>query len=184
MKKKNDSAKQNRDEEKVEEQVDDSAKQNSEEESLDESNDNVEPEKEQLENLENQLKRALADYQNLERRITEEKGAWIMAANKDLILKLLPVLDNLFLAQKHIQDDGLNLSIQKFLDALSEEGVKRIETSGRDFDLHTMECVSVQEGAENKVLEELRPGFIINETVLRPAQVIVGSAKQNQEELN
>ena len=159
----------------------DPAKQNINEESLDENSDNVEPEKEQLENLGNQLKRALADYQNLERRITEEKGAWIRMANKDLILKFLPVLDNLFLAQKHIQDDGLNLSIQKFLDVLKEEGVEQIETKGRDFDLHKMECVSVQEGEENKILEEVRPGFVIDEIVLRPAQVIVGSAKQNIE---
>lgn len=136
-------------------------------------------EDDQLQNLENQLKRALADYQNLERRISAEKSVWIMAANKDLILKLLPVLDNLFLAQKHIQDAGLDLSIQKFLDALKEEDVVRIETSGRDFDPNIMECVSVQEGAENKVLEELRPGFIINETVLRPAQVIVGGKVAN-----
>ncbi|MBI4098328.1 MAG: nucleotide exchange factor GrpE, partial [Candidatus Levybacteria bacterium] len=129
--------------------------------------------------LENQLKRALADYQNLEKRIAEEKSNWIKLANKDLILKLLPVLDNLFLAKVHISDEGLNLSIQKFLDVLSSEGVLRIETIGRDFDPHTMECVSVVAGEENKVIEEVRAGFIMNETVLRPAQVTVGSAKQN-----
>ncbi len=155
----------------------DSANQNSNEEEIIE--EQVVENDEQLKNLENQLKRALADYQNLERRITEEKSAWIMASNKDLILKLLPVLDNLFLAQKHIQNDGLNLSIQKFLDALSEEGVQRIETAGRDFDPNLMECVSVQEGTEDKILEEVRAGFKINDTVLRPAQVIVGgSVKQ------
>lgn len=150
-------------------------KKNDTEENLEESVEEIE--NEQLKNLENQLKRALADYQNLERRITEEKSAWIMAANKDLILKLLPVLDNLFLAQKHITDAGLDLSIQKFLDALYNEGMERIETKGRDFDPHLMECVSVQEGKENKVLEEVRAGFKINDTVLRPAQVIVGGQK-------
>ena len=163
MKKKNDSAEQNTDQEQVKE---DSAKQSSEE--------IKDVDVDQLENLENQLKRALADYQNLERRITHEKSVWITAANKDLILKLLPVLDNLFLAQRHINDDGLNLSIQKFLDALREEGAEKIETKGRDFDPNTMECVTVQEGAEDKVLEEVRPGFKINDTVLRPAQVVVG----------
>lgn len=131
----------------------------------------------ELTNLENQLKRALADYQNLERRISAEKAIWIKTANKSLILKLLAVLDNLFLAQKHIQDDGLSLSIQKFLDVLSEEGVSRIESTGRDFDPQTMECVSVQEGENGKVLEEIRPGFIINNETLRPAQVIVGGQK-------
>lgn len=132
---------------------------------------------EQFENqLENQLKRALADYQNLEKRIAEEKSNWIRMANKDLILKLLPVLDNLFLAQKHISDEGLNLSIQKFLDVFRDEGVTRIETTGRDFDPHAMECVSVQEGEDNRVIEEARTGFTINNEVIRPAQVVVGKA--------
>jgi molecular chaperone GrpE len=144
---------------------------NKPEEEKEELNDNSEAE---LVNLENQLKRALADYQNLERRISEEKRIWIQSANKDLVAKLLPVLDNLFLAQNHIQDEGLNLSIQKFLDILSAEGVERIKTKGEEFDPNTMECVTVQEGEENKVLEEVRAGFVMNETVLRPAQVIVG----------
>jgi molecular chaperone GrpE len=130
--------------------------------------------KEELEKLENQLKRALADYQNLEKRISEEKSSWVKAANRDLMIRLLPVLDTLFLAQKHIEDEGLSLSIQKFMDVLREEGVERIETEGQDFDPNTMECVSVQDGEENKILEELRPGFILNGETLRPAQVIVG----------
>ena len=91
----------------------------------------------------------------------------------------MPILDDLFLAQKHIQDSGLNLSIQKFLDVLSEEGLQRIQTEGQQFDPERMECVSVQAGEENKILEELRPGFIMNDRTLRPAQVVVGSAKQN-----
>ena len=124
--------------------------------------------------LENQLKRALADYQNLEKRMESERKEWIRSGNKALILKLLPVLDTLFLAQEHLQDDGLSLSIQKFLEALTDEGVERIKTEGEDFNPHTMECVSVQEGEANKVIRELRAGFVLNGKTLRPAQVIVG----------
>ena len=124
--------------------------------------------------LEDQLKRALADYQNLEKRITNEKSEWIKLANRELIMKLLPILDDLFLAQKHIQDEGLDLSVQKFQDILEGEGVKGIETRDKKFDPNTMECVGVIAGEENKVLEEVRSGFIINDRVLRPAQVVVG----------
>ncbi len=134
---------------------------------------------EEIESLNNQLKRALADYQNLEKRTEEAKRDWILAANRKLIEKLLTVLDNLLLAQKHIKDSGLDLSVQKFLDILLQEGVQKIETKGKEFDPNTMECVSVQEGGEEKILEEIRPGFIINDRVIRPAQVVVGSAKQN-----
>ena len=73
-------------------------------------------ENEKFENIENQLKRALADYQNLEKRISEEKSSWIKAANKTLLLKLLPGLDSLLLAQKHTQDEGVKVSIKHFLD--------------------------------------------------------------------
>src|SRR3990167_5245097 len=98
--------------------------------------------KEQLENLENQLKRALADYQNLEKRIASEKSEWIKISNKDLLLRLLPGLDSLLLAQKHTQDEGVKVSIKHFLDVLELEGVKRIETIGKDFDPKIMEAVS------------------------------------------
>lgn len=140
--------------------------------------------KQQIENLENQLKRTLADYQNLEKRVIEEKSSWIRMANKDLLLKLLPGLDSLILAEKHTQDEGVKLSIRHFLDILEQEGVKRIKTVGENFDPRTMECVQTVEGENGKVLEELRLGYTIYNEVLRPAQVQVGSAKQNQEEIN
>ncbi|MBI2621117.1 MAG: nucleotide exchange factor GrpE [Candidatus Levybacteria bacterium] len=135
---------------------------------------NEQIENKELENLENQLKRALADYQNLEKRISDERQSFARVANKNLIAKLLPVLDTLFLAQKHIQDEGLDLSIRKFLDILAEEGVERMKTETEEFDPNTMECVRVAEGEEGKVLEEIRPGFSLNGEILRPAQVVVG----------
>lgn len=128
----------------------------------------------ELENHENQLKRALADYQNLEKRIASEKSEWIRISNKDLLLRLLPGLDSLLLAQKHTQDEGVKVSIKHFLDILEAEGVTKIETIGKDFDPKLMEAVSTKQGEEGKVLEELRAGYTIYDSVLRPAQVIVG----------
>lgn len=135
----------------------------------------------ELANLENQLKRAVADYQNLEKRIAQEKSNWIKIANKDLLLKLLPSLDNLILAEKHTQDEGVKLSIKHFLDILETEGVKKIETESADFNPHLMEAVSTVEGESGKVVEETRAGYTLNGEILRPAQVVVGSEKKNQE---
>ncbi len=134
---------------------------------------------EEIENLTNQLKRALADYQNLEKRITEEKSSWIRTANKDLILRLLPALDNLLLADKHTNDEGVKLAIKHFMDVLESEGVKKIETEGADFTPHLMEAVSTAGGEEGKVVEEVRSGYTLNGDIIRPVQVVVGSAKQN-----
>lgn len=135
--------------------------------------------KQKVTDTENDFKRALADYQNLQKRVTEEKHNWIKIANKELLLRLLPVLDTLLIANKHIQNDGLKVSINQFLDALKVEGVTRIETQGKEFDPNTMECVNVEEGEDNKVLEELRAGYIIHDKVLRPAQVKVGKKKDH-----
>ena len=131
-------------------------------------------ENKELANLENQLKRALADYQNLEKRIAEEKSSWIKAANKSLLLKLLPGLDSLLLAEKHTQDEGVKISIKHFLDILEQDGVKKIEIAGKDFDPNLMEAIVTQNGEEGKVIEEVRAGYMLYDSVLRPAQVIVG----------
>ena len=130
-------------------------------------------------NIENQLKRALADYQNLEKRVAEEKISWIRLANKDLLLRLLPGLDSLLLAQIHTQDEGVKVSIKHFLDILQEVGVEKIESLGKDFDPKFMEAVTTREGEEGRVVEEVRAGYTLNGAVLRPTQVIVGKNLAN-----
>ena len=134
-------------------------------------------ENEEFENLENQLKRALADYQNLEKRVQAEKSEWIKSANKGLLLRILPALDNLMLAQKHTQDEGVKLSVNQILTAFKDEGVEKIETLGKDFDPNIMEAVSTAEGEKGKVVEETRAGYTLFGQVLRPAQVIVGKGE-------
>lgn len=139
----------------------------------------LEDKQKEFENLENQLKRALADYQNLEKRVAEEKISWIRFANKDLLLRLLPGLDSLLLAEIHTQDEGVKLSIKHFLDILGETGVEKIESLGKDFDPKFMEAVTTKEGEEGKVVEEVRAGYTLNGQVLRPSQVIVGKSLAN-----
>ena len=130
-----------------------------------------------IENLENQLKRAVADYQNLEKRVANDKSEWIKLANKDLLLRLLPGLDSLILAEKHTEDEGVKVSIKHFLDILEEVGVKRIETENIYFDPNLMEAVATTTGAENTVVEEVRAGYTLYGSVLRPAQVLVGKGE-------
>ena len=140
----------------------------------DEQKDKTGDLKKNLEELENQLKRSLADYQNLEKRVEENRVEWIKMANKQLLLRLLPGIDALILAEKHTKDEGITLSIKKILDILEDEGVKKIETKGLDFDPKLMECVCAVEGEEGKVIEELKPGYLLHENLLRAAQVTVG----------
>lgn len=131
--------------------------------------------RQKISELEDKYKRALADYQNLEKRVREERADWIKTANKELLLRLLPILDTLILAKKHSKDQSLTVSTGLFLDTLKAEGVEKIETIGKEFDPHLMEVVATETGQEDgKVLEELRSGYRIGERVLRVAQVKVG----------
>ena len=134
-------------------------------------------ERQELENIKNQLHRALADYQNLEKRVAQEKEELIKSSNRGLILRLLPALDALLLAQKHSEDEGLMLSIKQIFDTLQKEGLEKIETEREAFNPEYMEAVQVAEGEEGKIIEELRSGYIFNDKVLRPAQVTVGNGK-------
>ena len=106
---------------------------------------------EEFKNLENQLKRALADYQNLEKRVVSEKSEWVKLANKGLLFRLLPALDNLSLAEKHTQDKGVTLSVDQMISAFKEEGIEKIETIGRDFDPNLMEAVHTTEDRKSVV---------------------------------
>lgn len=142
--------------------------------------------KEQIEALKKELtersdawKRALADYQNLEKRVSEEKQDFVRFAAKNFIEKLLNVLDDLEKAQAHLKDQGLELALKKIQTLLQEEGVERIDTKGKSYDIQTMEAISIVEGDEdNKVIEELRAGYMMHGSVIRAAQVKVSKEKK------
>ncbi|HSA83862.1 MAG TPA: nucleotide exchange factor GrpE [Patescibacteria group bacterium] len=144
------------------------------EDEQDEENDEIAVLQEQVSEFEAKYKRAIADYQNLQKRVQDEKSEWIRASNRDLLLRLLPVLDTLMMAQHHLQDKGLEVSINHFLDTIKAEGVTKIKTVGEVFDPMIMEAITVAEGEEGKVLEELRAGYMLYDKVLRAAQVQVG----------
>lgn len=123
-------------------------------------------------------KRALADYQNLEKRTGEEKQQFARFASRRLIEKLLEVVDDLEKAAAHLKDQGLELAVKKIFDLLKLEGVEKLSAVGREYDIGSMEAISIVEGKEdNKVVEELRPGYTMHGSVLRAAQVKVSKKK-------
>jgi len=148
----------------------------------DSSEEQISKLKERVEELENSWKRALADYKNLERRTAEEKAEFAEFANILLLQRLLPLVDNLEMLEKHIADTGLKMIVKEFLQILSENGLTCIETNGKVFDSQKMDCTETEEvdGPEdNKVLETLSKGYLYRNKVLRPAKVKVGKQKVN-----
>lgn len=135
--------------------------------------------------LENLYKRAVADYQNLERRTQEERSGWIKTSNKELIIKLLSVLDDLYLANKHLQDKGLGLIIQFFFGILNKEGLTELpQTVGMQFvpeSMRSIATIEAEDEKEGRVVEQIKAGYKLNGEVIRPADVIVGQKKGDSE---
>lgn len=124
--------------------------------------------------LEEKWKRALADYQNLEKRVEKEKEEFAKFANARLIDKLLNVQDSLERAVEHLKDKGLKLILDQFKSALESEGLSEIKAMGEKFNPETMDAVKMGEGPKNKVVEVILKGYALNNRVLRPAKVKVG----------
>ncbi len=129
------------------------------------------------ENYKDKWLRALADYKNLERRVEENQSQLITLANASLLSKLLPTLDLMETALKHVNDPGLTLVVKQFQEALKNEQVNEIEAKEQSFDSATMECVETKPGEKDQVIEVLKKGYRYKEFVLRPAQVIVGNGE-------
>ena len=130
--------------------------------------------KAQITDLDNNWKRALADYKNLVERTNKEKKDFYEFANSSLLSSLLPVFDSLEMLGKYNQDQGLQLTIKQFKQVLLDEGLKEIETLGKEYDVNEMEAVEMVEGEDGKVVEELSKGFLFKGKLLRPARVKVG----------
>ncbi|MEK7129554.1 MAG: nucleotide exchange factor GrpE [Patescibacteria group bacterium] len=133
--------------------------------------------KKQAEEWKNKYLRALADYQNLEKRTWQDKEETRKFAVSVFLERLLPVVDTLERAQGHLSDTGLALALKELTALLGEFGVERMATEGRAFNPHEMECIEVVEGKANEVIEEVLPGYRLHGKILRVAQVKVG--KQN-----
>lgn len=135
---------------------------------------------EKAEQFENKYLRVLADYQNLEKRRLEERIGLLQSANKDLLLKFLPILDTLILAQQHEEHKTLGVLAGQFLDIIKAEGVTSTKTLGEKFDPMMMEVIATQEGKEGIVIQEVRAGYLLHDRLLRPAGVIVGSGQKKE----
>lgn len=140
----------------------------------------------ELENFKDLLQRVQADFINYKKRIEEEKKSFVDFAAQDFVLKVLPILDNLNRAFKHLPKNfknqewvlGIRQIKRQFEDILEKEGVRRIATKGKEFDHHFHEIVLAEENPQFKsgqIIEEIEPGYIMKDKVVRPAKVKIAN---------
>jgi molecular chaperone GrpE len=134
----------------------------------------IEDLKNQVNDLNNRYLRALADYQNLTKRTSEQVDQIRKYAAEIYIVRMLPILDTLENAFVQLNDPGLALAIKEFQLVLTELGVVRIKTVGEKFNPHEMECIEVTEGEDEVVVSEALSGYKLNGKIIRVARVKVG----------
>jgi molecular chaperone GrpE len=128
--------------------------------------------------LEGKLARALADYDNLRKRVEREKDTFFHVANKGLIGRFLVIYDMLISAQEHINDSGIAIITEEFKRLLADEGVEQIKVENGDkFDESVMEAVETEPGNDKnngKVAGVLLSGWKLREgIIIREAKVKV-----------
>ena len=136
--------------------------------------------------LKDQYLRKVAEFENYRKRTSLEKVELIRNGGKDVIVDMLPVLDDIERAQASIDNadnletlkEGVSLIIKKLQGALSAHGLKAIETEDKDFDTDYHEAIAmvpVEDGAKKgKVIDCVTKGYTLNDTVIRYAKVAVG----------
>lgn len=134
--------------------------------------------------------RAQADFANLKRQTDLDQIKFSKRVKSDLILEILPVLDNFQLAAKHIPAELENNNwaqgvkqIEKQLEnILSSLGLERIPTVGVNFNHYSHEAIEsvASDKPAGEILEEIRAGYLLNRDVIRPAKVKVSNGENKQ----
>ncbi len=131
------------------------------------------------------IKRLQADYDNYRKRTLKEHLEHIKRANKDLIEKLLPIIDNFEIALEsgkklgRDKDDfykGIKMIYDNLIELLRKENVKIINPVGEEFDPGLCEAAvteDVEDFKEGHIIEVLRKGYMVGDFLIRPAVVKV-----------
>jgi molecular chaperone GrpE len=123
------------------------------------------------------LRRLQADFENYKKRMVRQQTELLERAGEGLVDKLLPVLDAVDLARQHGAGEGVEAIASALNDALTKEGLERIDPVGQKFDPNEHEAVAhhpADDGDDGEVVSALmRAGYRWKGKLLRPAMVAV-----------
>ena len=131
--------------------------------------------------------RLYAEFDNFRRRTQKERAELLQTAGMDVIVSLLPVLDDFDRAIRHIDNasdinalkEGVGLIQQKFKNILGQKGLKEMESIGTAIDPELHEAITnipaPTDEQKGKVIDEVEKGYYLNDKVARHAKVVVGN---------
>lgn len=131
--------------------------------------------------------RLFAEFDNYKRRNAKERIDLLKSAGAEIMLAVLPALDDFDRAIKFNEQaediqqvkEGFGLIHTKLFDTLSKKGLKKMESKGTEFDAELHEALTnipaPSEDLVNKVVDEIECGYYLNDKLIRFAKVVVGS---------
>jgi molecular chaperone GrpE len=143
--------------------------------------------KEELVAANDKYLRLFAEFDNFRRRTTKERVELLQTAGKEIIVSLLPVMDDFERAIRSMDNAtdvdavkaGVELIYNKLSNTLSQKGLKPMEALGEPFDADLHEAITnvpaPTDDLKGKVIDEMEKGYYLGDKVARFAKVIVGS---------
>ena len=141
---------------------------------------------EKIEELEDRVKRQMAEFDNFRKRTEKEKSHMYEVGARDVIEKILPVVDNFERGLASVPEDqkenpvivGMDKIYNQLMTTLTDLGVEPIEAVGEEFDPNYHNAVmhvEDEELGENVVAEEFQKGYMYKDTVIRHSMVKVAN---------
>ncbi len=139
-----------------------------------------------LKEQEDKFLRLYAEFENYRRRSAREKSEYLSSASQEMIVAMLPILDDFERASKNNENvtdivlvkEGFQLIYTKLGQILETKGLKPIDAMNQPFDFNLHEAIAnvpvEDEALKGKVIDQVEKGFYLNEKVIRFAKVAVG----------
>ena len=140
----------------------------------------------ELAEMKDKYLRMYSEFDNFKRRTSKDKVETMLTANRELMVALLPTLDDFDRTNKSLESveniealkEGVSLVFGKLLRTLEQKGLKPLETIGTVFDTELHEAVTQIPAPtpklKGKIVDELEKGYYLNDKVIRFAKVVVG----------
>ena len=140
----------------------------------------------ELAELKDKYLRLAAEFENYKRRTTKERADLFKTANQELMVALLPVLDDFDRARQHTQgvadtsalQNALDITYNKLNKTLQQKGLAPMNAQGGDFDADLHEAITQipapSDDLRGKIVDEIEKGYYLGDKVIRHAKVVLG----------
>jgi len=115
--------------------------------------------------------RLYADFENWKRRSIKEREELVQSTKMNLLNQILDLENDISIASRNINDEGINIIINKLRNFLKSQGLEEVQTTSYDEDIH--EVISVVELGEQKIIDVISKGWYLNGKIVKYPKIII-----------